>query len=180
VVSHGGRAGQGHPRWLPPGFALQAAAYQTNGSVSLPRSLGGGHVPNTILLLAWRRGFDAIYVTVRPDPRLHQKTMIGLPGQKKPTIRADTSDPFVGDIAPWDRAQWRLHTLDVRLRQGAFAGAMAHIIVDPGYWPHLWAKKGGRVATVAGDLTGDQMVSFASSLGAWSGSAGPMTPRSSP
>lgn len=155
------------PAWLPSGFVLQVGASQAHGSVSLPRASGGGSIPGTIVSLAYRRGFDAAYVSVRPDPRLTGASMIGLPGEEEPTIRVDTSDPFIGDIAPWDRAQWRRHTTDVPLRSGAFEGATAHIIIDPGYWPHLWVKKDGWVATVAGDLTREQMVRIAQSLGPW-------------
>ena len=159
------------PAWLPRGFALQVGASQRNGNVSLPRSLGVSRdwIPNTIVSLAYRRGFDAAYVSVRPDPMLNHETRIGLPGEKTPHIRIDTSDPFVGDVTPWDRAQWRRHTTDVPLRSGPFGGATAHIIVDPGYWPHLWVQKDGWVATVAGDLTKAQMARIAESLGPWNG-----------
>jgi hypothetical protein len=159
------------PSWLPDGFTLGIGASQTNGSVSLPSALGGGALPGTIVSLAFRRGFDTAYVSARPDPRLSHKTLIGLPGEETPHIRTDTSNPFVGDVAPWDRAQWRLHTTEVTLTAGAFRGATAHIVVDPGYWPHLWVEKGGWVATVAGDLTRAQMVRVAESLAAWGANA---------
>jgi|GEM_PF-1143760 len=159
------------PAWLPRGFELQEGASQAHGSVSLPRSLGGGSIPGTIVSLAYRRGFDAAYVSVRPEPRLTGVSTIGPSGEGEPEIRVDTSDPFIGDVSPWDRAQWRRHTTDVRLTAGAFEGATAHVIVDPGYWPHLWVKKDGWVATVAGDLTREEMVRIAESLGPWSGQA---------
>jgi hypothetical protein len=159
------------PGWVPRDFTLQIGASRTNGAVDLPRAQGAPRrsIPGTIVSLAFRHGFDAVYVSLRPDPRLSGASMIGLPGETEPTIRVDTSDPFIGDVAPWDRAQWRRHTTDVPLRSGSFGGATAHIIVDPGYWPHLWVRKGGWVATVAGDLTRSQMVRVAGSLGPWSG-----------
>ena len=77
----------------------------------------------------------------------------------------------MGDVLPKDRKQWNAHTTDVRLKSGSFKGAIAHIVVDPGYWPHLWVEKEGHVATVAGDLTRAQIVRIAGSLGPWSGEA---------
>jgi hypothetical protein len=155
------------PAWIPRGFTLRTGAFQTHGSVSLPRSLGGGSIPGTTVSQAFDRGFDTVYVSARPDPMLTHRTMTGLPGDETPHIRTDTSNPYVVDVAPWDRDQWSRHTTDVSLRSGAFEGATAHIIIDPGYWPHLWVKKDGWVATVAGDLTREQMVRIAESLGPW-------------
>jgi hypothetical protein len=161
------------PAWVPRDFTLQIGASRTNGAVDLPRAQGAPRrsIPGTIVSLAFRHGFDTVYVSLRPDPRLSGASMIGLPGETEPTIRVDTSDPFVGDVAPWDRAQLRRHTTDVQLRSGSFGGATAHIIVDPGYWPHLWVQKDGWVATVAGDLTKARMTRIAESLGPWNGLA---------
>lgn len=161
------------PGWVPRDFARRTGASQTNGWVDLPRASGAPRksIRNTIVSLAFRRGFDAAYVSARPDSRLNHQSMIGLPGEDEARIRVDTSDPFIGDVTPWDRAQWQRHTTEVRLAAGAFKGATAHVIVDPGYWPHLWVKKDGWVATVAGDLTRAQMVRIAESLGPWSAEA---------
>lgn len=162
------------PSWVPHGFTLQAGASNTSGGVSLPRHAGYSRsfIPNTIVSLRFRRGFDVADVTLRPDPRLSHKSMTGLPGGGEPTIRVDTSNPFVSDVSPWDRAQWRTHTMNVRLGNGFFRGAIAHIVVDPGFWPHLWVKKDAFVATVAGDLTKAQMVRVAESLGPWKAAGG--------
>ncbi len=91
--------------------------------------------------------------------------MVGTPTG---TVRADTSDPFVGDVLPKDRRRWSTRTTDVRLEEGSFGGVTAHVVVDPGFWPHLWVKKYGWVAAVAGDLTRAQMARIAGSLGPWS------------
>jgi len=157
------------PRWTPQGFSLQeAAAQDQGGSTILPRQAGQprASVLNRIVTLTYRRGFDAMYVTLRPDARLTGASMVGTPAG---AVRADTSDPFVGDVLPKDRKRWSTHTTDVGLKGGSFEGVTAHIVVDPGFWPHLWVKKGGWVATVAGDLTRAQMVRIAASLGPWSG-----------
>lgn len=157
------------PRWIPQGFSLQeAAAQDQGGSIDLPRHAGQprASVLNRIVTLTYRRGFDVVYATLRPDSRLTGASMVGTSAG---TVRADTSDPFVGDVLPKDRRRWSAHTTDVRLKNGSFRGATAHIVVDPGFWPHLWVKKEGLVATVAGDLARSQMVRIAESLGPWSG-----------
>ena len=157
--------------WIPPGFSLQEAASQDHGGrISLPHQAGQSRasVPNRTVTLTYRRGFDAAYVTLRPDARLTGASTASTPTG---AVRIDTSDPFVGDVLPKDRKQWNAHTTDVRLKSGSFRGVTAHIVVDPGYWPHLWVKKEGLVATVAGDLTRAQMVRIAESLGPWSAEA---------
>ena len=157
----------GFPRWIPQGFSLrEAAAQDQGGSISLPRQAGHprASILNRTVTLTFGRGFDVIYVTLRPDSRL---TGVSMVGTSAGTVRADTSDPFVGDVLPRDRKRWSAHTTDVRLKQGAFGGATAHVVVDPGFWPHLWVKKGGWVATVAGDLTLSQMGRIAESLCPW-------------
>ena len=157
------------PGWVPRGFVLQVGAHTLpSGSVELPRRFGAPprSIPNTIVLLAYRRGFDAAYVTVRPDSRLEYKTYEVVPGTKK-QVRVDTSDPFITWVSPQDRFGLRAHTADVHLTAGAYAGSVAHIVVDPGYWPHLWVRKGPWVATVSGDLTRAEMVHIAESLAPW-------------
>ncbi len=56
------------------------------------------------------------------------------------------------------------HTIDVRLRGVAYSGYIAHIVVEPDHWPHLWVRKEPYVATGSGDLTPAQMVRIAESL----------------
>ena len=162
------------PGWLPRGFALQVGAHTIpSGSVELPRRFGvpPRSIPNTIVALAYRRGFDAAYITVRPDSRLQYKTYEVVPGTKK-RVRVDTSDPFVTWVSPQDRPGLRAHTADVRLTAGAYSGSVAHIVVDPGYWPHLWVRRGPWVATVSGDLTRAEMVRIAESLAPWNAAKG--------
>ncbi len=157
------------PAWVPRGFALQVGAHTIpSGSVEVPRRSGPPprSIPNTIVSLAYRRGFDAAYVSVRPDSRLDHKAYERVPGSKK-QVRVDTSDPFITTVSPQDRPGLRAHTADVRLIAGAYAGSVAHIVVDPGYWPHLWVRKGPWVATVSGDLTRAEMVRIAESLAPW-------------
>jgi hypothetical protein len=125
-------------------------------------------VRRIIVSLAFRRGFDQAFVSVRVDPRLYSATTVGT-GEDE--VRIDTSDPFVKNIAPGMAAIWASHTDDRRLTGGWFADATAHVVTEPDTWPHLWVRKGPYVACVAGDLTKDEMLRIAESLGPWSAPA---------
>lgn len=141
------------PLWLPQGFRLQHA------------TVANGREGVFIVSLVYRCGFDRIVVTTRPDPRSFSFSTFSIDGS--PPIRTDTSDPFVPTMSPGERAAWRAQTLRVAIVSGGFAGSSARIVTDPGHWPHLWVKKDGVVATIAGDLTTTQMTRIAASLEPW-------------
>jgi len=105
--------------------------------------------------------------------RLPPRRLLGAAGLAltigRPQVRIDTSDPFLPTKMPGVREAWRTQTRTVLLRSGAFAGQSAHIVVDPLQWPHLWVKKGVYVTTVSGDLSADEMVRIAESVGPWQG-----------
>ena len=82
--------------------------------------------------LSYRRSFDQVAVSTRVDARLYQSTQIKVDGR---WLRVDTSDPFVREVDPWMRLYWARHTVNVRLHGGAYAGEIAHIVVDPDHWP---------------------------------------------
>jgi hypothetical protein len=157
------------PTWLPSGFRLAAAAATPpdQGGIPWPSVHGGGPlVPTITISSSYRRGFDQIAISVRVDPHLAGPVTTETIDGK--TVRIDTSDPFIRNgVAPAMRAYWARHTIDVRLHGGAYSGAVAHIVIDPDHWPHLWVKKGPYVATVAGDLTVAEMVRIAESLSPW-------------
>src|SRR5690606_39187774 len=115
----------------------------------------------------YRRGFDQITVTTRPDPRLFRRSLSSVDGSKP--VRTDTSNPFIPEMHPRTRAAWAAQTVRCRLASGAYADRAARVITDPGYWPHLWVTKNGYVGTVAGDLTVGQMKRVAESLVPWQG-----------
>ena len=71
------------------------------------------------------------------------------------------------NVEPELAALWASHTDDVRLTGGWFAGATAHVVLEPETWPHLWVMKVPYVACVAGDLSEAQMVRIANSLRSW-------------
>ncbi len=159
------------PRWLPRGFTLSASTAKDDDGWTEYRPAPGEPkelVRMTIVSLAFRRGYDQAFVSVRVDPRLYSSTTRGA-GEDE--VRIDTSDPFVKTIEPEVAALWAAHTTDVSLEKGAFAGATAHVVTEPDNWPHLWVCKGPYVACVAGDLTKDEMLGIAESLGPWSAPA---------
>jgi hypothetical protein len=160
------------PQWAPRGFRLSSATYRDDGSgTSYRPRLGapGGFVLNKFVSLCFRRGYDQAFVSVHVDPRLYSSTIRGT-GEDK--VRIDTSDPFVKNVDPELAALWASHTDDVRLTGGWFAGATAHVVLEPETWPHLWVMKVPYVACVAGDLSKAQMVRIANSLQSWNPSRG--------
>ena len=156
------------PGWLPRGFSLSSGTAKDDDDLSTEYRPAPGQptelIPMTIVSLAFRRGYDQAFVSVRVDPRLYSSTTRGT-GEDK--VRIDTSDPFVKTIEPEVAALWAAHTADVPLERGAFAGATAHVVLEPDTWPHLWVRKGPYVACVAGDLTEDEMLRVAESLEPW-------------
>jgi len=159
------------PQWLPRGFSLAAATSKDDGGVTYRPRPGAPErfVMNTLVSLCFRRGYDQAFVSVRVDPRLYSSSTRGT-GEDK--VRTDTSDPFVKNMDPEVAALWASHTVDVRLAGGGFAGATAHVVLEPETWPHLWVKKGPYVACVAGDLTERQMIRIAESLESWKAPGG--------
>ncbi len=161
------------PAWVPAGFRVTDAATKwengswTNYPADSPPTKG--LVPQLVVSQAFRRGYDQAFVSVRTDPRLYSSTT---EGTGKHAVRVDTSDPFLPTINPVVAAEWKLHTTEVRLTAGAFAGATAHVVLEPEHWPHLWVRKGPWVATVAGDLTKAEMIRVADSLGPWNADNG--------
>lgn len=150
------------PGWIPAGFALSSSLISGHGFVETPEGRGR----DAVVDLVYRRGFDAITVTARVDPRLQGSTTYQS-GNGSPEVRIDTSDPFLPTKMPGVRQAWRTQTRTVLLRSGAFVGHAAHIVIDPLQWPHLWVKKGVYVTTVSGDLSIDEMVRIAESIGPW-------------
>ncbi len=149
------------PAWMPAGFVRAAATAVDKGGLEGSPLKGR----NIIVSICYRRGFDQAFLSLRVDPRRNNSSSFN--GQE-----VQTSDPFLPEQDRRMRLEWAAHTASVRLTGGAYRGAVAHIVVDPSVWPHLWVVKGGLVATVAGDLTRAEMVRIAESLQSWNGSGG--------
>jgi hypothetical protein len=147
----------GFPTWVPGGFARTGATYSATGGVDD----GSGMRPeqdSCIVSLAYRRGFDAIYVGA--EPTQHGYGFAELNGKK---YRIHSGDPF----AQLYGRRWRYYqsrTRDFAIRSGPFAGRVAHIVVDPSVLPHLWVRDVMFTATVSGDLSAAEMVHVVESL----------------
>jgi hypothetical protein len=127
------------PSWLPSGYRLRWSA------VAERATLVTGVVGRDVVALQYGRGFDALTVTTRrvADP-----------------TEAVAFDPFEPEPY-WSDVVGR----DVHLEAGAFAGAIARVVVAPRTTvPHLYAVEDGILLTVAGRATADELVSIAESL----------------
>ncbi len=129
------------PGWVPEGFSLSVIS-AAEEAMSTGKE-GTNPAAGDVVSIVYRRGFDQITVTTRP---------IG----EDPTL---WSDPLAGGEGFVDEPQ------AVDLREGALTGASAWLQIDPRTTPHLWALSDLLVVTVAGDLTRDELVAVAESLG---------------
>jgi outer membrane lipoprotein-sorting protein len=139
------------PRVLPPSFRPFAAAVtgraQLRFIVSTPH---GGHDERywswsqDVTSLAYRAGFLTFLVTTRLQ---------------------ETDDPLADPFATLPQLTARGNELEtVTLESGALAGVEAQLAMPALNTPHLWAYTDGRLITVSGDLTRNQLLSVANSL----------------
>jgi hypothetical protein len=147
------------PTWMPAGFVRTGATYaDLYGTVG---ENGGPRHPapdSATVSLAYRRGFDAVYVGV--EPRTMQSGSMTVAGKRFVEHSGDPFGQFYGPAWRYVRSQTR----DVVIRTGPFAGRVAHIVVDPSMLPHLWVRSAVSVATVSGDLSAADMVRVVESL----------------
>lgn len=150
------------PSWMPRGFVRSDATYSSSG-VMEGDGAGGWRMPlySVVLSLSYRRGLDAISVSLQPAPNgSGTQTVDGT------TYALHERDPFLQLYGPEYRYM-AAHTRTVVLRSGPFAGKVAHIVVDPSVMPHLWVTDSLFTATVSGDLSSADMIRVAESLKAW-------------
>ena len=115
-----------------------------------PDYLPAGFVPagtavneaDRIASLRYARGPQQVVITVRPSPVE--------PGR-------DWDDPF-------DRGDATVAATPVRLGEGAFADATASQVSGGLALPSIWAADGDLAFTIAGDVSGDDLVEMARSL----------------
>jgi hypothetical protein len=128
------------PTWLPAGYVQRWAAVAAR-STTVNKVTEGRHV----VAVEYVRGFDTLTVTTRAVA--DRQT-------------AATMDPVEADTSWAD-----LVRRDVRLTGGAFAGAIARVVVAPYITtPHLWVVKNGILLTVAGSATAKELIAIAESL----------------
>jgi hypothetical protein len=123
------------PQWLPDGYELAEVAAAGRGNNDL-----GDRWTRGVISLSYRRGFDQLVVTTRRaggDP-------------------SRWSDPL--DLG-LEEGRERLE-----LTSGALAGSRGELVLGPRELPHLWTVGEGRLLTVAGPLTRDELLRVAESL----------------
>lgn len=94
-----------------------------------------------VVSLSYRRGLDHVVATTR------RRT----PGQ--------WANPFGGDYLFGSKPEV------VTLSRGAFTGARAEVVIAPVVAPQIWGMDDDLVFTVSGDLSRDELVAVAESLG---------------
>jgi hypothetical protein len=129
------------PRSVPEGYELsEVAVAKRAGATGAFESN-----PDTIkaVSLSYRRGLDQFVVTTR---------LVG-------DSASAWSDPFAtGEdlVRPLEQ---------MRFSSGALAGRNGELVIDPLAEPHVWALTQDLVVTVSGDLTHDELLQVAESLG---------------
>jgi hypothetical protein len=144
------------PGVLPAGFHAFAAAVAPTSTFTYWTSVGYKRdywpAARDVTQLDYRAGLLRFEVTTRVQPS----------GGALPT-NLFAADPFVTEPAVDDQAATgKLET--VTLSGGAWSGVTAYLTVPLLFEPHLWAWHDGRLLTVGGDLTRDELLGIANSL----------------
>jgi hypothetical protein len=137
------------PRVLPAAFRPVAAAVATRSRWGLTDSFGKNRWwpwSRDITALGYRDGFLSLTVTTRTQAR-PTDTRLDDPFAKWPALVATANERET-----------------VTLQSGALRGVDAEVAMPVQGVPHLWAFHGGRMITVAGDLTRDELLAVANSL----------------
>ncbi len=135
------------PRWTPKGFHLDGVTGAVNGAV-MGRYVdvtSDGEVGSLTVVLTYRRGFDRFCVISR----------------WRRVNPSGSDDPFAENAAAATSVR------PAPITGGALRGSIAQVVIGLPDWPHLYVTTGAdrRVSvSVAGDLTGEELVRIASSL----------------
>jgi hypothetical protein len=139
------------PQALPAAFAPFAAAVTDRAQLRFIVSTSrGGHDERywswsqDITSLAYRAGFLTFLVTTR---------------------RQQTDHPLADPFATLPELAARGNEIEtVTLESGALTGVEAQLALPSLNTPHLWAYLDGRLITISGDLTREQLLTVANSL----------------
>jgi hypothetical protein len=127
--------------WAPEGYELEEITVSKKGS---PTGTEGSNPPvGGVVALSYRRGLDQFIVTTRPvgpDPSLW-------------------GDPLASGEGFRDEPE------RVSFTSGALTGAEGEVLIDPLATPHVWVKTDRLVVTVSGDLSREELLRVAESLG---------------
>jgi hypothetical protein len=130
------------PAHVPDGYELAEVAV---ASEAAPTGVEAGNpISRNVVSLAYRRGLDRFVVTTRV--------------RKVPGFQDLWDDPLGTGEGFRDEPQ------RVRLAGGALDGTQAELLIAPRNTPHIWAKTDKLIVTIAGDLTGAELVTVAESL----------------
>lgn len=129
------------PTWVPEGFDPAEVTASKKGSFT---GAEGANPPvPDVVSLSYRRGLDQFIVTTRPvgpDPSLW-------------------GDPLASGEGLRDEPE------RVRFTGGALAGMEGELLIDPLAIPHVWVKTDRLIVTVSGDLSREELIRVAESLG---------------
>jgi hypothetical protein len=129
------------PSWVPDGYDPAEVTGSKRGSIT---GAEGANPPMPdVVSLSYRRGLDQFIVTTRPvgpDPSLW-------------------GDPLASGEGLRDYPEL------VFLQAGALEGEDAELLIDPLAIPHIWVMTDRLVVTVSGDLSREELIRVAESLG---------------
>ena len=149
------------PRVLPPAFRPFAAAVTERARLRfIPPPARRAYErywswSRDVTSLGYRAGFLTFLVTTR---------------------RQETDDPLADPFATLPELAARGNEIEtVTLQSGALAGVKAQLAMPALNTPHLWAYKDGRLVTISGDLTRDQLPTLGNveRMGSRAGFGGP-------
>lgn len=130
------------PGRVPDGYELAEVAVAER---AMQTGVEGGNPESRMVVsLAYRRGLDRFVVTTR--------------------LRHVAGFQDIWDDPLGTGEGYRDEPERVRIAGGALAGLTAGLLIAPRNTPHIWAKTDKLIVTVAGDLSGAELVSVAESL----------------
>jgi outer membrane lipoprotein-sorting protein len=130
------------PTQIPAGYQLAEVAVARRAPQTGVE--GGNPLSRDVVSLAYRRGLDRFVVTTRL--------------RRVPGFPDGWDDPLATGEGYRDEPE------TISLSGGALDGVEAELLVVPRNTPHIWAKTDKLVVTIAGDLSGAELVAVAESL----------------
>jgi hypothetical protein len=138
------------PADVPDGYELVEIAVAEGPT--FPTGAEGGNPPSMdVVSLGYRRGLDRFVVTTRVS-------RVPAPGEPERPLEELWGDPLATGEGFRDEPEV------IRLSSGALEGIEAMLLIVPRNTPHIWALTDKLVVTIAGDLSGAELVAIAESL----------------
>jgi hypothetical protein len=137
------------PVHVPDGYELAEVTVASNAAPTGAEA--GNPVSRNVVALAYRRGLDRFVVTTR-------LSRVPVQGEPERPLEELWGDPLATGEGYDDEPE------RVRLAGGALEGVQAELLIVPRNTPHIWALTDKLVVTIAGDLSGAELVAVAESL----------------